>query len=198
MKGEIQYTDDGMLICEICGEAYHKLGSHVFMTHKMRANEYKKKFGLNIGQGLISEVSRKLAQARNYENRDLVVGENLKKAGEATRFKKGSKGRTREKVSVQCYNKLKQNFKNFGMSYEEFIEAGRKLGESGLGNKARWAVRKDIVAKIMEAMRKENIDADLASPNFVNDFAHNHNVTNLRSEEVVFISDNYKGGTNVK
>lgn len=70
---------------------------------------------------------------------------------------------------------------------ESFIEIGcHKLNI----NQALNAV---LRLDVFEALKRESVDADLASPNYVADFASNRGF-NLASEQVVYISNNYSGG----
>jgi GNAT superfamily N-acetyltransferase len=55
----------------------------------------------------------------------------------------------------------------------------------------------DGVHKVKALLKKEKIDSDAVSPNFVNDFAHKHGITNLTSEQVIEISDTYANGGGV-
>lgn len=107
-RGEVIKDDYGGIICHICGKAYNKLGCHVRQAHKMTAEEYKKEFGLCTTRGLISDKSKEKARQRNLENFDKVVADNLIKKGVDTRYKKGDKGRTKDKVCIQLVNELRE------------------------------------------------------------------------------------------
>jgi len=52
-------------------------------------------------------------------------------------------------------------------------------------------IRQNVIDKIIQMMRKEEVLTDEASPNFVNNFAWQHNIKDLTSDEVVQISNNY-------
>ena len=67
---------------------------------------------MNVTVGILSEESRELARKRAYENYDVVIVENLLKKGKKTRFKKGSQGRVKEKVSEQTRRVLVERIKN--------------------------------------------------------------------------------------
>ena len=115
--GEINYSEEGKPICHICGKAYNKLLTHVYYTHKMREKEYKKEFGLNLHQGIASNKTKVKLQKSVELNYEKVVAENLICKGKETRFKKGSEGRTKEKLSIQEYKNLVKrgkmnNYKN--------------------------------------------------------------------------------------
>ena len=112
-KGEVVYDEEGKPICHICGRAFKKLASHAYNRHKISASDYKEMFGLNNTKGLIAESTREILREHSKNNYDKVVKENLIKKGENSRFKNGDKGRTKDKVRLQCRNVLIQNvFKN--------------------------------------------------------------------------------------
>lgn len=106
-KGEIVLNEKGNPICHICGEAHRKLMSHVWQIHGMSAYEYKVEFGLDRHEGIMSEESAKIARQRALEHMD-INEKNLLVGGASYRFSKGFEGRTRDKVSLQTMNRLKQ------------------------------------------------------------------------------------------
>lgn len=108
--GDISYNDEGHPICHICGMAHSKLMTHVRYYHNMKAYEYKKKFGLETTKSIMSEKSKSIARERNKEHYDKVVLENLIEKGVDTRYEKGSKGRTKDQLSVQTLRKLHTHF----------------------------------------------------------------------------------------
>lgn len=110
--GEVHYSKDGKPICHICGRAYHKLLSHVWQIHGMNEKEYKKEFGLSLYNGIISDMTKEKLQGRVQENYEKVVEANLLVNGKKTRFKKGSEGRTRDKLSIQEYKNLVKRVKS--------------------------------------------------------------------------------------
>lgn len=111
-KGEVGYAPDGKVICHICGKAFNKVLNHASQYHGISSVEYKKEFGLDIGKGLISHSTREKLQTAVQKHYEVVVAQNLIKNGKKTRFTNGSTGRTKEKVSLQCYKKLSSRFKN--------------------------------------------------------------------------------------
>lgn len=106
-KGVIELDEDGLPICHICGLAIKKLMSHVRQRHNMTAYEYKIKFGLYTGKGIMSNSSTMLARKRNLENYNSVVTENLLKKGTATRFSLGATGRLKTSVSLQELKRIR-------------------------------------------------------------------------------------------
>lgn len=107
--GKIEYNEDGLPKCEICGEHYHRVTAHVRQIHGLSAREYKLQFGFDLIKGICSRESSEKTRVKTMSNFDIVITENLIKGGEQTRFKFGSKGRTREKVSKQTLLRLKEN-----------------------------------------------------------------------------------------
>lgn len=105
-KGEIGYTSDGRIICHLCGKAFTRLLTHVRQYHNMNEKEYKKEFGLILYKGIISEKSRDKSRKAVLDNYEKVVLDNLVTKGESTRFKVGSEGKTREKMSLQELKRL--------------------------------------------------------------------------------------------
>lgn len=109
-NGEIAYDNEGKLICHICGRAFKRLSSHANNGHNLTAYEYKKMFELNNNAGLLIESTKEKLREYSKSNYETVIKENLLLKGSKTRFKKGSPGRTRNKLRLQCLNVLKQNF----------------------------------------------------------------------------------------
>lgn len=108
--GEITYSEDGKPICHICGKCYNKLLAHVWQVHDLSEKEYKKKFGLELFNGIMSKSSKELASNRVWENADISIKGNLLEGGEKTRYKKGSEGRTRNKLCERTKIRLSHNF----------------------------------------------------------------------------------------
>lgn len=101
MYGIIEYNAEGKPKCEICEEYFDRVAAHVRQKHDISAREYKIKYGFDLKKGICSKESKIKSRERVLENYDKVVSDNLIKKGENTRFKEGSKGRTKEKVSEQ-------------------------------------------------------------------------------------------------
>lgn len=74
--------------CQICGGWYNKLCSHTWNAHKILAYDYKKMFGLETTKGLVTDEYREHKRKLVYEHPE-VIENNLVKAGEKTRMKKG-------------------------------------------------------------------------------------------------------------
>lgn len=47
-------NEDNRIKCLICGKECEYLGSHIWHAHKIKAKEYKMKFGLDLNYSLIS------------------------------------------------------------------------------------------------------------------------------------------------
>ena len=110
--GEIKLDELGRPICHICGRAFHKLLTHAKQRHKISAEEYKTKFGLNSGKGVVSGEFREKARQNVLDNYNVGVTENLINKGTKTRFKTGHKGRTKDQVRLQAKNQLKEHIQN--------------------------------------------------------------------------------------
>ena len=112
--GEIIYDDLGLIMCHICGKGGFKaLGHHVRQVHLnvvSNMQEYKEMFGLDLKKGILAESTRKAKSEAVRLNGTL---QNLfRDASIDSRFKQGSKGRTKDKVSEQTRRKLVMHAKN--------------------------------------------------------------------------------------
>lgn len=107
--GKIEYNDEGLPMCEICGEHFNRVSAHVRQIHGMSAREYKKHYGFDLIKGICSKESAERTRVTTIANFDKVIAENLIKGGEKTRFKDGCKGRTKDKISPQTLRRLKTN-----------------------------------------------------------------------------------------
>ena len=135
--GKVEYDEEGYPICEICGGSFKRVAAHARQKHDVSAREYKQMFGLDVKKGICSKESRDLARERLFENYDVSVKKNLIKKGSKSRFKVGSKGRTKDQLSEQTLLRLREGLNNPKMK-KAMKESGKKLGESGLGNIKRW------------------------------------------------------------
>lgn len=81
--GEITYSEKGFPVCHICGQAYSKLGMHIYYAHKITTKEYKDMFELCYNSRLTSaEYSEKMSKLAYENGMDL----NLKVWGLNTRL----------------------------------------------------------------------------------------------------------------
>lgn len=140
--GIIEYDDLGNPICEICKKSFSRVICHVRQTHNMDEREYKITFGFDLKKGICSKESASKTREKTLENFERCISKNLIAKGEKSRFKKGDKGRTKDKVSQQTKIRLKERLKEDYM-VTAMKESGKKVGESGLGNLARWGIKKD-------------------------------------------------------
>lgn len=106
-KGEILYDSQRRPICHICGRAYNKLMSHARLTHGISAREYKLMFSLSLKKGIVSPDTAEVLREHVRKNYEIVVSNNLVKAGSDTRFEKGYEGRTKDKLSLQELNAIR-------------------------------------------------------------------------------------------
>ena len=87
-KGVITFDENNNPICHICGQAHKKLGGHIYWHHHMTVEEYKIKFKLNsIDQLTCLEYRDKMK--RHVMNHPEVIENNLRIAGEQTRYRSG-------------------------------------------------------------------------------------------------------------
>jgi hypothetical protein len=69
--GIIQYNNEGKPKCEICGEYFNRVLTHVRQKHEMTQREYKKQFGFDVKKGICSKESADRTRQKtlnNYEN----------------------------------------------------------------------------------------------------------------------------------
>ena len=104
--GIIEYNEEGHPKCEVCGEYFIRVSSHVRQKHDLSAREYKKINGFDLSKGICSKESSEKSRKFVVRNYEVVVAQNLIKSGEPTRFKDGSKGRTKDQVSEQTRKML--------------------------------------------------------------------------------------------
>lgn len=60
------------LQCHICGEWFDSLATHVFMAHQMKSREYKTKFGLPNGYGLVNKRISEAFSQRQLTEKNLT------------------------------------------------------------------------------------------------------------------------------
>lgn len=137
MIGVVEYDETGNPKCEVCGKYFTRVLSHVRQKHSMNEKEYKLKFGFDLYKGICSKESSERTRQKTLSNYYKCIEVNLKNKGSKTRFTNGHEGRTKDKVSQQTLNSLKERFKNPKI-VELLPELGRKVGTSGLGNEKRW------------------------------------------------------------
>lgn len=136
MYGVIEYNDDGLPKCEVCGKHFSRVLSHVRQKHDMNEKEYKSQFGFESTKGVCSKESSEKTRIKTLSNY-AVIQKNLIEKGCKSRFKDGCEGRTKDKVSEQTRIALKKRLKEPYM-VEAMRKSGRALGKSGMGNKKRW------------------------------------------------------------
>lgn len=106
--GKIEYNEEGMPKCEICGNFYHRVLPHARQKHDINEKEYKKTFGLDLKKGICSKESAERTRVKTLDNYEKCIDKNLIKNGTKTRFYKGFIGRPKEKVSEQTLIRLKE------------------------------------------------------------------------------------------
>lgn len=124
-------------MCEICGQYFDRVLSHVRQKHNMQAREYKELYGFDLIKGITSQKSKLKSREAALKNYDEVIARNLLEKGKATRFNEGCTGRTSDQVSEQTRIMLGQRAKD-SMTAETRKQRGREIGLSGKGNLTRW------------------------------------------------------------
>jgi hypothetical protein len=137
--GVIEYNQNGLPKCEICGQFFDRVLSHVRQKHAMTAREYKEMYGFDLIKGITSLQSKLKSREAVLNNYERVVARNLLEKGKDSRFKEGCKGRTVEQVSPQTRLMLGERAKN-SMTPETRKQRGKVIGLSGEGNLARWGI----------------------------------------------------------
>jgi len=67
-KGALLQTLNGeKLLCSVCGGLFVNLGFHIHSAHKLKAKEYKERFGLAYGTSLVSDTLRMHLQTKTIE-----------------------------------------------------------------------------------------------------------------------------------
>ena len=143
--GVLLTTPDGKLICHICGESFNDLSKHAYQRHKIRADEYRTRFGLNKSQALISKESATKRKENVLRHPELI--EKLKENTKNTRFQKHNQFAKEKRRQWELSQENKQKTKGKRPMY---IEKGWELGKSGLGAKARWRSHSPAHGEIKE------------------------------------------------
>ena len=107
MYGKVEYNELGLPLCEICGEAHHRLLRHVWLRHKISARDYKKMHGLPLKKGICSKETADKMREMIKSNFDSIVKANLLEKGAKHRFDKGNPGRTKDKIPPAEMERLK-------------------------------------------------------------------------------------------
>ena len=136
--GIIEHNALGKPKCELCGQYFSRVLSHVRQKHFMTEREYKIMFGFDVKKGITSQESRLKSRQAVLNNFDKCIGDNLIKKGKSSRFKHGDNGRTKEYVSEQTRLRLSKQAKT-NLTTEKRKQLCKELGLSGLGNKTRWS-----------------------------------------------------------
>jgi len=111
--GIIEYSDDGLIKCEICNQYFQRVITHVRQKHYMNEKDYNLQFGFDTSKGICSRESAERSRIKVYENFDKCIGKNLLEKGSNTRFIVGSKGRTKDMVSYQTNLSLKRRLDDY-------------------------------------------------------------------------------------
>lgn len=138
--GVIEYNSEGKPMCELCGEYFNRVLSHVRQKHDMNERDYKLQFGFDLRKGICSRASAEKSREKTLSNYYKCIARNLQDKGKEYRFKKNDKGRTKDMVSAQTRKRLKDRLKEPYM-VTAMQASGRRVGLSGAGNQARWKTK---------------------------------------------------------
>jgi len=138
------YLTGEKIECLICGKFFRALGNHVYMVHGITAREYKVKFNIPVGVGLIGDNYRALKVAQGKDNFHLV-----NEKGMDPRVKVNAKGEV---------TKTKAEFiKDKWQEYERIIDKSISDHVSIYSINHRSAELFDFVAKYGDDNLKEKL-----------------------------------------
>ena len=106
-KGQVVRTEEGLLICHICGKAVKSEKVHAYQFHGIESHDYCLMFGLNFRVNTTTEESR---QFKSWQTKSNGTMKNLL-LGEETRIKKGQKlreghpNREQNLIRIRSYKK---------------------------------------------------------------------------------------------
>lgn len=103
-----KYNKDNGIMCEVCGEYFRQVGSHVKVHGFANAREYREHFGFDVKRGQLPKEYRKIKADHCRKNKTI---DNLK-SGKKCWFKKGQKNLGNYKRSKQTMNRLQGNSSN--------------------------------------------------------------------------------------
>lgn len=75
--GIIEYDENGLPKCEICGKHFKRVLTHVRQKHGITEREYKLQFGFDLKKGICSKESSDLSRKHVYDNYDQCISKNL-------------------------------------------------------------------------------------------------------------------------
>jgi len=153
--GKLMIAPDGKVICHICKKQFHDVAKHARQKHDISADDYRERFGLNKGQSLISQESAEKRREAVLRYPEII--KRFTENGLNTRLKKGTT-LAQDNKRQQWY--ISQKNKKFSRKQiQMYIEMGRKLGNSGLGNRVKRYIReKTKDEKIKETKKLYNFE----------------------------------------
>ena len=69
----LKHKKSGKIQCHICGKWFDNLSTHIQQTHKLKIENYKRKFGLPMGYGLVSEKLASIRSKTALKNMEFIV-----------------------------------------------------------------------------------------------------------------------------
>lgn len=83
----LEREGDGKLQCHICGEWFDNLSNHIFLNHKKKVKEYKKKFGLRDKDSLVSKEIKEFRKTIGMTAENIAILKQSALKGVAARKK---------------------------------------------------------------------------------------------------------------
>ncbi len=73
----LKKNSQGLVVCNICGGAFKKLGAHTYQAHGTTIAEYKEMFGINRNARTTSDDYADKMRGLNSKYFDIVVKEKI-------------------------------------------------------------------------------------------------------------------------
>lgn len=81
----IEYNSEGLMKCNECGGYYKQLSMHLKRTHQIEPDDYRDKYKIPYGRGLVSVGLSELISTRAKKNLDIIMANGFKKLQEKRR-----------------------------------------------------------------------------------------------------------------
>lgn len=104
--GVIEYNENGLPKCEICGKHFKRVMTHVRQVHFMNKHEYKAEYGLVKKRGICSKESSLKSTKFLLASHESGVVNHLLNKDNPYKFKSGHKGRVKDLVCPQLHREI--------------------------------------------------------------------------------------------
>jgi len=165
---------DGKVLCNECGKWFTTLAPHIKKIHKMSADEYKDKYGINRTVGLCSKkfsskMSDIMTKRMKHEMSQFAIKEVRELGHEATKTRKKAKSMQYKNNRRTCPEQIKQRLMllvaKFGgnPSSIQALQVDQKLVDYGNRTYGNWNNFKRAYKVKVTDVGKNNLkkDADL-------------------------------------